>query len=109
MRLVRLGFMLGAAVLSAQATLQPLGLAGVQTPSTAPATPPGLGQGQGRQGGNPPAAPRPRREVLLIERGRIVAALPPRPSLRRAGRGSFSFSTAPRTIRRFRTPTSRCS
>ena len=40
MRLVRLGFMLGAAVLSAQATLQPLGLAGVQTPSTAPATPP---------------------------------------------------------------------
>ena len=39
MRLVRLAFMLSAAVLSAQATLQPLGLAGVQTPSTAPATP----------------------------------------------------------------------
>lgn len=76
MRLVRLGFMLGAAVLSAQATLQPVGLAGVQTPSTAPATPPGLSQGQGRQAGNPPGAPRPRREVLLIERGRIVAALP---------------------------------
>ena len=76
MRLVRLGFMLGAAVLSAQATLQPLGLAGVQTPPTAPATPPGVSQGQGRQGGNPPGAPRPRREVLLIERGRIVAALP---------------------------------
>ena len=76
MRLVRLGFTLGAAVLSAQATLQPLGLAGVQTLSTAPATPPGVSQGQGRQGGNPPGAPRPRREVLLIERGRIVAALP---------------------------------
>jgi type 1 glutamine amidotransferase len=76
MRLVRLGFMVGAAVLSVQATLQPLDLAGVQTPSTAPATPPSLGQAQGRQGGNPPGAPRPRREVLLIERGRIVAALP---------------------------------
>ena len=76
MRLVRLGVMLGAAVLSAQATLQPLGLARVQTPSTAPATPTGLGQGQGRRGANPPGAPRPRREVLLIERGRIVAALP---------------------------------
>ena len=39
MRLVRLAFLLGAAVLSAQATPQPLGLAGVQAPSTAPATP----------------------------------------------------------------------
>ena len=76
MRLVHLGVMLGAAVLSAQATLQPLGLAGVQTPPTAPATPPGVSQGQGRQGGNPPGVPRPRREVLLIERGKIVAALP---------------------------------
>ena len=76
LRLVRLAFVLSAAVLTAQATLQPLGLAGAQTPSTAPATPPGPGQGQGRQGGTPPGAPRPRREVLLIERGRIVAALP---------------------------------
>ena len=42
MRLVRLGFMLSAAVFSAQATLEPLGLAGVQTPSTAPASPPGV-------------------------------------------------------------------
>ena len=46
MRLVRLGFVLSAAVLSAQATLQPLGLAGGQTPSTAPATPPGLVRGR---------------------------------------------------------------
>jgi type 1 glutamine amidotransferase len=76
MRLVRLAFLLGAAVLSAQATPQPLGLAGVQTSSTASAPPSRLGEGQGRQGGSPPAAPRPRREVLLIERGRIVAALP---------------------------------
>ena len=39
MRLVRLALVLSAAVLPAHATLQPLGLAGVQTPSTAPATP----------------------------------------------------------------------
>ena len=76
MRLVRLAFLLGAGVLSAQATPRPLDLAGVQTSSIASATPPPLGEGQGRQGGSPPAAPRPRREVLLIERGRIVAALP---------------------------------
>ena len=50
----------------------------LQTPSIVSAPPPPLGEGQGRQGGSPPAAPRPRREVLLIERGRIVAALPAR-------------------------------
>ncbi len=46
MRLVRLAFLLGAAVLSAQATPQPLGLAGVQTPSTASAPPPTLARGR---------------------------------------------------------------
>jgi type 1 glutamine amidotransferase len=78
MRVVRLALalVLSAAVLPAHATLQPLGPAGVQTPSTAPAPPAAVSQGQGRQAGNPPGAPRPRREVLPIERGRIVAALP---------------------------------
>ena len=48
MRLVRLGVMLGAAVLSAQATLQPLGLAGVQTPQ--PRRPPRQDWARGRVG-----------------------------------------------------------
>ena len=37
MRLIPLAVMLSAAVFSAEATLEPLDLAGVQTPSTAPA------------------------------------------------------------------------
>ena len=55
MRVVRLALVLSAAVLSAQATLQPLGPAGVQTPSTAPATPrsrePGAGSARRESSG----------------------------------------------------------
>ena len=66
MRLIRLALMLSAAVFSAEASPQPLGRPLASSVDREPR--PNRGQGQGRQGGSPPAAPRPRREILLIER-----------------------------------------
>lgn len=75
MKRIPLALVLSAAVLS----MESLGWTGSQNPAGTPAVPATGEQGAGRQGGREgatPAAPRPRREVLLIERDKIIDALP---------------------------------
>ena len=73
MRIIPLALILSLSAATFSAA--PVGPAGLQDPVATPVAPP-RGQAQGRQGGDAPATPRPRREVLLIERAKIVEALP---------------------------------
>src|SRR6185295_2537938 len=79
MKRIPLALVLTAAVFSTES----LGWTGSQNPAGTPAAPATGEQGAGRQGGQgagrqgaAPATPRPPREILLVERDKIIDALP---------------------------------